>query len=449
MRLVVSAIEFSNLKRALFAPAPAEGAAFLSVQADGGTLRLRSYHVFEPHELEGGAFGHVTVSEEVKVRELAAIKRAGFAAVEVHTHPGSPASVSFSRYDNEELPAFARYVQNKLRGQPFGALVLGEANYAARAWDRDHREVALRLDVVGERSATPEWAIPSVTRAEVADPTFDRQVRALGRAGQARIRDLRVAVVGLGGTGSQVVQQLAHLGVRRFTLIDDDRVERSNLPRLAGARWWDVPLRRSKAAVARRTVRGLTPSARIRTPGTLRRTESLTALQNVDIIVGCVDNDGARLVLGELAAAYLIPYLDLGVGIEDVSQGSNSSIGGRIGFYIPGGPCLACADELDFAEAAEDLESEAARAIRVERGYARDQRVEPALMPLNTTIVGLGMVEFLAYFTGVRPVRAFYRYDAIRADIVGLNADIDDSCAVCRPAHARGPCQQIHRYALS
>ena len=47
---------------------------------------------------------------------------------------------------------------------------------------------------------------------------------------------LRVGVVGLGGTGSAVAQQLAHLGVTKYTLIDRDDIDVTNLNRLIGAR---------------------------------------------------------------------------------------------------------------------------------------------------------------------------------------------------------------------
>jgi ThiF family len=231
-------------------------------------------------------------------------------------------------------------------------------------------------------------------------------------------------------------------------LVEDDQVEESNLSRLAGAKWWDARLHRSKSSVARRTIRGLAPKAQVVAPGTLRRAASMSALRDVDVIIGCVDNDGARLILAETSAAYLIPYLDLGVGIEDSGDHSPVAIGGRIALYLPGGACLACADELDFEEAGEDLESEAAHALRVERGYARDRAVEPALMPLNTVIVGLGMIEFLAYFTGVRPVRPFYRYDALRGTVVETHVEVDEACPVCRPAYARGPRQRLERYFL-
>lgn len=447
MDVVIANPDFAELRRRLFASAPAESAAFLAVEPAGERLLVRSFHVFGPDELEGGGFGGATILEEAQGRELAALKRRGHALVEVHTHPGPRPHVEFSALDEEELPRFARYVQNKLCGLPFGALVLGEEGYAGKSWRDGSHAGPLGVRTVGQAVDSSPWLTePPDIVTEESPIRFDRQARALGPAGQARLRTLCVGIVGLGGTGSQVAQQLAHLGVRAFLLVEDDRVEESNLPRLVGATWLDARLRRRKTAIAKRVVRRVSPRARVTTPGSLRGSRSLTELQGVNVIVGCVDNDGARLVLAELAAAYLVPYLDIGVGIE--GEPGASQIGGRISFYLPGGPCLACADELDFVEAGEDLDTEAARRIRVERGYARDRGVEPALMPLNTVLVGAAMIELLAFSTGLRTVVPFLRYDALTARMVRQNVAHDRDCPVCVPAYAMGDRQRITRYVL-
>lgn len=446
MEAVIAAPDFAQLTKRLFASAPAESAAFLAAEPAGNRLLIRSFHVFGTDELEDGGFGAATILDEVQGRELATLKRAGHALIEVHTHPGSRHRVRFSSFDEEELPRFARYVQHKLRGLAFGALVLGEEGYEGRSWNADGQEGALRLRVVGQAVDAPSWLRNGDGYGAISHARFDRQVRALGSAGQTRLRALRVGIVGLGGTGSQVAQQLAHLGIRDFVLVEDDRVEESNLPRLVGATWIDARLRRRKSAVSTRVVRRVAPRARIETTGPLRSARSLAELQRADLIVGCIDNDGARLVLAELAAAYHVPYLDIGVGIENDEDAL--AIGGRIAFYLPGGPCIACADNLDFDEAAEDLESEAARQIRIERGYAQERNVEPSLMPLNTVLVGAAMIELLAYVTGVRPVTPFLRYDALAAQMIRQNVERDDECPICVPAYAMGTRHRIERYAL-
>ena len=437
--------DLDTLHRQLLARAPDEGAAFIATEPGRSRLLLRSYRVFGEKELDA-ASGELSVTEEAQAAELATLKRGGHALVEVHTHPGSGAAVGFSRFDQEQLPPFARYVRLKLPGRPFGALVLSERGYAGRVWT-DAGVEPLTIRPVGQRIAVSEWVDPAgVDPISRVDRRFDRQIRSLGPGGQARIQALQVGVVGLGGTGSQVVQQLAHLGVRRYVLVEDDVVEASNLARLAGATRWDPLLRRRKVAVARRTIRRLSPTAAVSCPGSLRRRAALAALSDVDVIVGCVDNDGARLVMSELAAAYLVPYLDIGVGIE--GEGPARTIGGRVSFYLPGGPCLACADEIDFDEVAEDLESEALRSIRVQRGYARDRRVEPALMPLNGVVASLGMTEFLAFATGIRPVIPFTRYDTMRGRLVRQSVEASPDCVVCRPAYGMGDRQMLDRYAL-
>jgi hypothetical protein len=446
MELRMSAPMFRGLHEQLLAASPDEGAAFIAAEPAANSLVARSTRVFERHELDPTGFGELELTEEAQVNALADLKRRGHTLVEVHTHPGSTDRVTFSAFDQEQLPAFARYVQNKLRSRSFGALVLGQIGYAGIFITED-REEPLTLRVIGERSELPEW-LTDLTATSSLEARFDRQVRALGPAGQRRIASLRVAVVGLGGTGSQVGQQLAHLGCSVAVLADDDRIEDTNLPRLAGAAWWDPWLRRRKTASTRRLIGRVNPRAQVTVVSSLRAPGTIDALKGVDLLIGCVDNDGARLVLCELASAYLIPYLDVGVGIEATNDGA-SVIGGRVAFYLPHRPCLACADEIDFAEAGEDLESEVLSHIRVRRGYAEDRRIEPALMPLNTVLVGMAMIELLAFTTGFRPVVPFSRYDAVGQRVVVQTVETNRDCAVCQPALGMGDRQGVDRYALA
>jgi tRNA A37 threonylcarbamoyladenosine dehydratase len=70
--------------------------------------------------------------------------------------------------------------------------------------------------------------------------------------------------VGLGGSGSHVVQQLAYLGVANFLLIDDDTVTDSSLNRLIGAYGSDVHMRTPKTESAGRNIQLVAPSAQVR-----------------------------------------------------------------------------------------------------------------------------------------------------------------------------------------
>lgn len=55
----------------------------------------------------------------------------------------------------------------------------------------------------------------------------------LGIDSDAILARTRVAIIGLGGGGSHVVQQLAHIGIGHFVIVDDDEISDSNLNRLA------------------------------------------------------------------------------------------------------------------------------------------------------------------------------------------------------------------------
>jgi molybdopterin/thiamine biosynthesis adenylyltransferase/rhodanese-related sulfurtransferase len=83
----------------------------------------------------------------------------------------------------------------------------------------------------------------------------------VGAAGQARLRDASVLVIGAGGLGSAVLQYLCAAGVGHLVIVDHDRVEESNLHRQPIYRMSDVGT--PKALAARNTLRELNPELRI------------------------------------------------------------------------------------------------------------------------------------------------------------------------------------------
>jgi molybdopterin-synthase adenylyltransferase len=172
---------------------------------------------------------------------------------------------------------------------------------------------------------------------------LDRQ-SFLGEKSDLVLRRSRVGIVGLGSGGSHIAQQLGHLGVGKFVLIDPDIVEDTNLNRLVGATQQDVANRASKVSVAERVIGGVNPSAQIWT-GTSQWQMCPAALRSCDVIFGCVDSISEREQLETAARRYVIPYLDLGMDVHWVEDGF--VVGGQVALSMPEGPCLRCMGIVD------------------------------------------------------------------------------------------------------
>ncbi|TGV96253.1 ThiF family adenylyltransferase, partial [Mesorhizobium sp. M2D.F.Ca.ET.145.01.1.1] len=135
-------------------------------------------------------------------------------------------------------------------------------------------------------SATEDSQQPDTDR-------FDRQIRAFGKDGQQRIAALQVGIVGLGGTGSIVAQQLAHLGIQRFLLIDPDEIEISNLNRVVGATPADVG--QTKVAIAGRMIRHIRSDADVvAIVGDVTTRSVARRLSRTDFIFCCTDTHASR-----------------------------------------------------------------------------------------------------------------------------------------------------------
>lgn len=161
----------------------------------------------------------------------------------------------------------------------------------------------------------------------------------LGPDCDARLRAATIGIVGLGGGGSHVVQQLAHVGIGGFVCVDPDIVEDSNLNRLVGATAADARDEMAKAAVAERMVRGLVAAPRFL--GLARKWQDATGeLAECDIIVGGVDSYRERSELEAFCRRMMIPYVDMGMDVHDL--GDQFAIGGQVILSSPGGPCLWC-----------------------------------------------------------------------------------------------------------
>lgn len=160
----------------------------------------------------------------------------------------------------------------------------------------------------------------------------------LGSAAEAMIARCTIGIVGLGGGGSHIVQQLAHIGFQRFVLYDDDVVEESNLNRLIGATFVDVLAETPKLHLAKKTIYSLQPKANVR-GFACQWQKQPEPLRECQIVFGCVDSYKGREELEIACRRYLMHYIDIGM---DVHGKEKPAIGGQVILSSPGGPCMRC-----------------------------------------------------------------------------------------------------------
>ena len=188
-------------------------------------------------------------------------------------------------------------------------------------------------------------------RETEALPRYVRQTF-LGRDAQKIIERTRIGVVGLGGGGSHVVQQLAHIGFKQFRLFDGDKVDDSNLNRLVGATAADVELKTLKTDIAQRVIRSIAPGADVRAFSD-RWQSNPGALRSADVVVGCVDSFAERRELEVACRRYLIAYVDIGMDINEV-QGEAPRMGGQVILSLPDTMCFFCMGFLNDARLAKE-----------------------------------------------------------------------------------------------
>lgn len=337
-----------------------------------------------------------------------------------HTHPLAEGLPSFSDVDDAGEGEIKAYLDRRTSVGGHLALVVGPHGCRCRR--------------LGTSTEVPVWEIGETVRllsdvgvVPASGAVHDRQIRAFGAAGQAVVSKLRVVVIGAGGTGSVVLQQLAHLGVRDVTVIDPDVVERTNLNRLVGSRPTDIGV--PKVEVARRSVLAINPEAAVHA---VRRDvvdeDVAGSLAAFDFAFLCTDSHASRAVVGQAAYQHLVPTIDMGVSIT-VSAAGVEHVNGRVQMLAPGATCLSCTRAIDGEQIRREMMTPEQRAADP---YVHGlHEPQPAVITLNSTVASLAVTMFLGAVTPV-PARArFQLYDAMRGTVRPTVARANPQCIVC------------------
>ena len=338
-----------------------------------------------------------------------------------HSHPNS--SASFSPQDDENEAHLRDVLQRRNRdsSQVLPSVLMRDGRIEARVWAAAGPPQRAAVRVLG---ATLDDVSPDTySVAPDADSAFlHRQALSIGQETVQRLRRLRVAVVGCGGTGSAVAVLLARVGIGRLLLLDPDVVAETNLNRLHGSTRLDAQAERPKVQVLRDHIEAMGLGTQV----AVRQTPLADAaigrvLRSCDLVFGCTDDHLGRLVLNRLAYFYFLPVIDTGLSVLPRLQGYPAHISGRVTVLRPGTACLLCRGVISPRRAREQglrHKRPDEYAQQVKEGYITDSDIPtPVVGTFTTETAAAAVNELLAGVAGLRGAKGWASERTMRFDL--------------------------------
>jgi hypothetical protein len=400
-----------------------------------------------------GTRGYRHLTGEFVSTQVRRARDQGLVYLAVHNHGGTT-SVGFSGPDRASHErGYPTMLQ--LTKRPVGALVLAQRAVAGELWlPGGTRADVARTVVVGTRrqvlTAEPDRREPAIAAR------YDRQSLLFGAAGQGILAESKVAVVGAGGVGMLLVQFLARLGVGHLLVIDPQRVEPSNLPRLPEASRLDameyldhdgVPIlvRRAARRVALRKVRLAHRIARRANAtinfegvaGDVAHDHVARRITNCDFIFLAADTMLARNVVNQIAYQYLVPTLQVGSkAVVHRTTGQILDVYSVVRTLGTGPGCMWCNGLIDPVRLSEESVGDRRQALN--QRYVDDPDVHaPSVITLNGIGAAWAADDYLHFMVGLeRPGSGFrlLRTKPVTAEgphVTVQDPAADPDCFVC------------------
>lgn len=349
-------------------------------------------------------------------------RKSGALHVHLHRHSGNP-SPSFT--DMEGLPGVVHSLSNIASKQANGFLILSEDRFYAEIKIGQEKKFhhVQKISLVGYPMKF-QFLDSKIAKGN----TFNRQ-SFLGEVGQVSLENVTVGIIGYGGGGSHIGQQLAHLGVKNIVVFDGDIVEDTNLNRLIGAWFIDIKRKLLKTSIAKRTIKKILPSAKVNAIS-CKWQQNPEILQNCDIIWGCVDSYLERQQLEVECRRYLIPYIDIGMDVFK-KQNNSYSMSGQVILSMPGSVCMNCYGFLNEEDLRKETEKYGDAGGRPQVVWANGV--------LASTAVGV-LVDMITGWTGTENMLIYLSYDG-NAGLLNENVRKRFAPVICNhfPLQNTGP----------
>lgn len=260
---------------------------------------------------------------------------------------------------------------------------------------------------------------------------FDRSIRAFTEAGQRQLAETHVAVVGCGGIGSHLVQQLARLGIGTLTLVDHDHIERSNLPRLPAT---EGDIGRYKVDVLQHVALNANPAIETTTIAAPVQDHPDTVAE-ADLILAGVDLLLPRATINQISLDTNTPYIDAGVRI-DTDEETISTMEGLVHYVKPRETaCFHCLDRDDPDEMYRERFTQEELEEQAERGYIDRDELEPApaVIYLNAVVASLAVSAAVKHILGFEAPPGLLGYDDLTMSVTAIETEPEPDCHACWP----------------
>lgn len=279
------------------------------------------------------------------------------------------------------------------------------------------------------------------------DDRFRRHHDIFGELGQADLAATDVTVVGASGLGTPTLLYLAFLGPKRIRIVEPGYLQDSARNRNFAAINSDPAEITRKVDIAIRMVSERSPQIKVDViADRLESRGALEAVRATDYVFGCLDQDGARFILNEYCLAYEKTLIDMATDV----QPETAEFGGRVVVVRPGEGCLCCLDVLDendvrrYLSSSGELENEAA-AYGVPKSSLAP-RTGPSVATINGIVAGLGVTEFWAAVTKLRPTHRITTYLGIES-VLRKSTDVPGpNCYYCNLVRGSGDRAGVDRH---
>ena len=405
-RLKITLQDFEELRRLVLADMPREAGAFalagVSMQEDQTDVLVRRPIPVPPHMMVVQNEYHLKVAPQAINGLISLCESNNVGAVICHSHPSGLKYSPSDDYGEKRIAATLRkFIPTDA---PIASLLFTPEEITGRIWILGKPYPIMLDEIIVVGHYVRRIKLKTTRVATTGMDIYDRQVKALGNDGHGAISQAKVGIVGVGGTGSPIAEQLVRLGVLDLVLIDPDIFSSTNLTRVYGTYFNSV--RKSKLRNEHKVnllahhLKRINPKVRVQAISeSVVLTHVSRKLLDRDVLFLCTDEHWGRSIVNQIAYQYLIPTINLGVRIAS-AEGMISHAIGVLDVLRPHKSCLWCKQFLRTERIAAESLPSGARQNLLQEGYVEDiDTPTPSVISFTSSVASSAVSIFMHILT--------------------------------------------------